>query len=164
VRFWSPSSAAYASQQEANCRQILRRARQHLTHHRPRFDPSPQQREKLLHEFLEASRRGDMHGLEALLSDDVVLYADGGGKGTAVPRPIAGADNVARFIFGARRKRVPANVIRHPAQINGQPGVVAYVDGQPYSVLSIDVADGRIRSIYIVTNPDKLGRLPRLEG
>lgn len=151
-------------QHEPNCRQILRRARQHITHNRPRFDPSPQQREKLLHEFLEASRRGDMQGLVSLLSDEIVLYSDGGGKAAAVPNPISGPDNVARFIVGARRKLVPRNVIRHPAQINGQPGVVGYVDGRPYSVLSIDVADGRIRNIYIVTNPEKLGRLPILEG
>ncbi len=154
--------AQIVGQHEPNCRQILRRARQHVTQGRPRFDPSPQQCERLLQQFLETTSRGDMEGLLALLSNEIVLYADGGGKATAVPNPIYGPDRVARFLFGARRKFVPDSVVRRVAQINGQPGIVAYLDGRPFGVLTIDVRDGRIRNIYIVRNPEKLERLPIL--
>ncbi len=154
--------ARILGQNEPNCRQILRRARQHIAQIRPRFDPSPQQRERLLRQFLEASSRGDMEGLLALLSSEIVLYSDGGGKAAAVPNPIYGPENVTRFLFGVLRKVVPTNVVRRVAQINGQPGFVGYLDGRPYSVLTMDVTDGRIRNIYIVTNPEKLERLPIL--
>ena len=154
--------ARILGQNEPNCRQILRRARQHIAQIRPRFDPSPQQRERLLRQFLEASSRGDMEGLLALLSSEIVLYSDGGGKAAAVPNPIYGPENVTRFLFGVLRKVVPTNVVRRVAQINGQPGFVGYLDGRPYSVLTMDVTDGRIRNIYIVTNPEKLERLPTL--
>jgi RNA polymerase sigma-70 factor (ECF subfamily) len=148
---------------EANCRQILRRARRHIADVRPRFDPSPERRERLLHEFVEASTRGDMKGLLKLLSDDVVLHSDGGGKAAAVPNLIYGSERVARFVFGALRKFVPQNVVRRVVPINGQPGLVNYHHGSPLSVLTMDVRDGRIRAIYVVSNPEKLERLPLLQ-
>jgi RNA polymerase sigma-70 factor (ECF subfamily) len=154
--------APILGQSETNCRQILSRARQHLTESRPRFDPSLQQREKLLQQFLEASSRGDMEGLLALLSREIVLYSDGGGKTVAVPNPIYGRENVVRFVLRAPRKLVPKNLVRRMAQINGQPGIVAYLEGRPYSVFTLDITDGQIRNIYIVTNPEKLAHLPPL--
>ena len=47
-------------------------------------------------------------------------------------------------------------------EINGQPGIVAYHQGQVFGVFTMDVVEGRIRNIYIVSNPDKLERLPNL--
>ena len=146
-------------QNEANCRQILRRARQHVTEVRPRFDTSPRQREELLRQFLDATSNGDLDGLVALLSSEVVLHTDGGGKAAAVPNLVYGPDNVARAILGGLKKLVPRNLIRRVAQINGEPGVVSYIDGRPYSVFTMDIADGRVRNIYIVTNPEKLAHL-----
>jgi RNA polymerase sigma-70 factor, ECF subfamily len=152
--------ANIVEQSEANCRQILRRARQHLKQGRPRFDASPKQQEELLHKFIQASSQGDMEGLLALISKEIVLYADGGGKATAVPNPIYGAENVVRFLDGARRKFLPSDLVRTVSQINGAPSVVSYLHGRPHSVLILNVQNGRIGNIYIVSNPDKLARLP----
>jgi len=145
---------------EANCRQILRRARQHITEGRPRFDPSPEQHKRLLEKFLAATSGGNLDGLLALLSSEVALYSDGGGKANAALNPIHGPRHVARFLIGAVRKSVPANVVARLAEINGQPSIV-YVrpDGSAGSVLTLDIADGRIENIYVVTNPEKLRRL-----
>lgn len=154
--------AGMVGQSEVNCRQILKRAKEHIAEGRPRFDVSPEQRERLLQQFLEATAQGDMQGLLALLSEDVVLYTDGGGKATAVPNPIHGAERVARFFFGAREKLMPRDVVRRIAEINGQPGVVVYHQGRVFGVLTMDVAEGRVRNIYIVRNPDKLEGLARL--
>jgi RNA polymerase sigma-70 factor (ECF subfamily) len=143
-------------QNEANCRQILGRARRRLKENRPRFKPSAQQHRELLQQFMEASSRGDMDGLLALISNDIVLYADGGGKATAVPNPIYGAHNVVRFLAGAQKKLLPPGLIRRMTHINGQPGIVTYLDGRPFGALTVKVLDGRIRNIYIVSNPDKL--------
>jgi len=152
--------AAVLGHSEANCRQILARAKQHVTQDRPRFEASPQRREKLLRQFLQTTAQGDMQGLIALLTEDVVLYTDGGGKATAVPNPIYGAERVSRFFFGGREKLMPANVVRRFTEINGQPGVIVYHQGQVFGVLTMDVFEGRIRTIYIVRNPDKLAGLP----
>lgn len=156
--------AAMLDQSEVNCRQILRRAKQHMAEGRPRFEASQQQREKLLQQFIQTSLDGDMQGLLKLLSQDVVLYTDGGGKATAVPNPIHGAARVARFFFGARDKLLPDGMTRRYAEINGQPGIIAYHKGKVFGVLCLDIADGKIRNIYIVRNPDKLAQLPNLPG
>jgi len=149
-------------QSEANCRQILARARKHVAESRPRFDASPQQSEQLLRRFLDASSNGDMDGLVALLSREVVFHSDGGGKAAAVPNLVYGPDNVARAILGGLKKLVPQNLVRRMAHINGQPGVVSYVDGRPFSIFTMDIADGLVRNIYVVTNPEKLAHLPEL--
>jgi RNA polymerase sigma-70 factor (ECF subfamily) len=105
-----------------------------------------------------------MDGLVHLLSEDVVLYADGGGKGPAVPNAIRGADKVARGVLGGLSKLVPEKVVRRIVEVNGQPGVAGYLDGKPFSVITLEGGeDGTsVRAIYMVTNPEKLSRLPSL--
>jgi RNA polymerase sigma-70 factor, ECF subfamily len=154
--------AAVLSQSEANCRQILSRARQHVSAMRPRFETSESKKSDLLKLFLKAASSGDMEGLVALLSSDVVLHSDGGGKVNAALNPIRGADRVARGAVGAAQKLTPTNLIHRLMQINGEPGMVSYLDGKPYSVLTIDASEGRIEVIYIVMNPEKLVHLPAL--
>jgi RNA polymerase sigma-70 factor, ECF subfamily len=154
--------ATILGQSEANCRQILHRARQHVSEARPRFKASPEERNNLLERFLRATSQGDMDGLVDLLASDVVLHSDGGGKALAVPNLIFGADKVARGILGSLEKLVPRNLLTRMALINGQPGIVSYLNGKPYSVLTLDTSEGRIRAIYVLTNPEKLAHLPEL--
>ncbi len=153
---------AVLGQSEVNCRQILRRARQHVSAVRPRFEASTEKQDELLQRFLAAVGTGDMDGLLGLLSEDVVLHSDGGGKAVAVPNLVHGADNVVRGILGAFRKLLPKTLVRRLARINGKPGVVSYLDGKPYSVVTLDVVDGRVQAIYILTNPEKLVHVPQL--
>ena len=152
--------AQIVDKSEANCRQILRRAREQIAARRPRFDSSPQQREQLTEQFLKTASEGDLQGLITLLAEDVALWSDGGGMASAALRPIRGADRVVRFMLGSLRKLVPAERVSQPAEVNGQPGIISYVDRRPISVLVLDLVDGRIQTIYIVTNPEKLAGLP----
>jgi len=147
---------------EVNCRQILRRAKQRIEEGRLRFAASQQDRLTLLQRFRNASSQGDMEGLIALLSHDAALYADGGGKARAVPNPIFGSGNIARFIKNAPKKLLPANLVQRLAEINGQPGIISYADGDPFSVFTLDVRDGQIQNIYIISNPEKLRYIPKL--
>lgn len=149
---------------EANCRQILHRARRHVAEVRPRFDASLQERERLLEAFIRASTSGDLDGLVALLANNVVLHSDGGGKAPALPKPVLGSNDVARALLGGQKKFVPKNLVRRIAEVNGHPGVVAYVEGKPFAVITLDVAGGLIQAIYIVSNPEKLARLGALPG
>jgi RNA polymerase sigma-70 factor (ECF subfamily) len=154
-----PEIAQILGKSEVNCRQVLRRARQHILAGRARFEPSPQEREQLTEQFLQVSSEGDLQGLITLLAADVALWSDGGGKASAALKPIRGALSVARFMLGALRKLVPAERVSLRAEVNGQPGVITYVDGRPISVLVLDLVDGRIQTVYIVTNPEKLAGL-----
>jgi RNA polymerase sigma-70 factor (ECF subfamily) len=156
--------AAIVGQSETNCRQILHRARQHVSAMRPRFEVSARKQNDLLQRFLEAIKNSDMDGLLSLLTHNVVLYSDGGGKGVAVPNQVHGADKVVRGILGGFKRLLPTNLVRRLTQINGELGIVSYLDGKPHSVVSLDVADGRIQGIYILTNPEKLAHLPGLSA
>jgi RNA polymerase sigma-70 factor (ECF subfamily) len=147
--------AEIVGKSEANCRQLLKRAKDHIAARRPRFDAPPEVREQILYQFLQTCGTGDMDGLLALLSEDVVLYSDGGGKTPAALKPIFGADKVTRYLFGVLRK-LPAGFQPALANVNGQLSLVGYADGKPYSVLVLDVANGRIDSIFNILNPDKL--------
>ncbi len=156
--------AIILAQTEANCRQILHRARHHVSTVRPRFEVSEEQQNDLLRRFLEAVETGENEQLLALLSHDVVLHSDGGGKAIAVPNAIHGSSNVARGILGSFRRFVPKTLVRRLVRVNGEAGLVNYLDGKPHSVLTLDFADGQIKTIYIVTNPEKLSHLPDLSS
>jgi RNA polymerase sigma-70 factor (ECF subfamily) len=144
---------------EDNCRQIARRARQSIAARRPRFERSPEQEERLTQQFVETCVSGDMEGLVSLLAEDVTLWSDGGGKVAAAPYPIHGPDRVARFLLGVLRT-VPPGFSARPTRVNGGPGVVGYVDGLPTGVVALDFADGRLRGVRIVVNPEKLRAVP----
>lgn len=159
-RFKYAEVAGMLGQSETNCRQILRRARQHVGAMRQRFETTSQEHRRLLDRFLEAAREGNIEGLIALLSRDVVLQVDGGGK-AAVPNVIRGADKVVRGLLGGV-KRLPAALVIRKTLINGQAGAISYLDGKSYSALILDISDGLIRAVYIVGNPQKLSHLPDL--
>lgn len=159
-----PEIAVIVGKSEANCRQMTHRAQQHLREGRPRFEVSHEQQEKVTQRFLEVCAGGDMQGLLNMLSDDVTLTADGGGKVQAPINILHGPQNVARFLSGVLRKLTTGvSLTSHVAEVNGQPCVVAYIDGEIDSVLSLDSIDGRIININIVRNPDKLRHLPPTE-
>jgi RNA polymerase sigma-70 factor, ECF subfamily len=157
-----PEIAKILAQTEANCRQILRRAKRHVGEMRRRFDASAQAQNDLLKSFLQAVRKGELEKLVELLASDVALYSDGGGKAIALPSLVEGAENVARSIFNSMSTLVPKNLAIRLAQINGEPGFVSYLNGKPFSAFTLHGSNGQIQAIYVVTNPQKLSRLPNL--
>jgi RNA polymerase sigma-70 factor, ECF subfamily len=144
---------------ETNCRQIAHRARGYVAARRPRFERSPEQQERLTERFVEACSTGDMPALLELLAEDITLWSDGGGRVRAALNPIYGPEKVTRFLLGVLRKTPPTFVSRL-ARVNGQPGIVGYVEGRPVRVLTLDTESGRIRAIRIVVNPEKLRTIP----
>jgi len=153
-----PEIAGIVGKSEDNVRQLASRARRHVGERRPRFRSTREQRDELTHRFFEAAEQGDLAGLEALLAHDVELTGDGGGKAPALARTLHGRNRVARALINwfGRASRLPGLTVRL-VEINGDPGAL-YLDDQErvISVLALDIADGQIRSINGVVNPDKL--------
>jgi len=139
---------------EASVRQVGHRARSHVQARRPRY-AAPDEVREVTERFLEACLGGDMNQMMELLAPDVTAWTDGGGKVQAALRPLHGADNVARWLFGVLGRQ-EAEVGARFADVNGQPGIVMLLDGQPDAVGVLDVADGRITGLRLVRNPDKL--------
>lgn len=152
--------AGIVQRSEENCRQLYVRARRHVDERRPRFEASRKQRDELVERFFAAAERGDLAALEEMLAADVVVYGDGGGKAPSWPQPIVGRERVAKLIAGTVKQAKGLGVTAHPAQINGQPGVM-FVDAEQRigAVMSVDVADGLVQAIRGVTNPEKLAHL-----
>ncbi|MGW0813187.1 RNA polymerase sigma-70 factor [Streptomyces viridiviolaceus] len=150
--------AAMLDRTEAAVRQLSGRARKHVDERRPRFDVDPAERRDLTERFLAAAADGDLEGLMSLLAPDVRLVGDSGGKSKAPLRVLESADKVARFLVGAARKGI-ADLTYRFLEVNGGPALLALSGGKPDSVFQVDIADGRIQSVYIVRNPDKLRSL-----
>lgn len=153
--------ARIVGKSEANCRQMLQRGRQHIQSHRHRYDVDREQGQRLLAQFGQTLATGDMPSLLAMLSPNVTAWCDGGGKALAARNPIYGADRVARFLFGIASKTPTDTTVRF-ADVNGQPGVIVYVNNLPYLVLLLDIVDGMIEGVRLVLNPDKLTHVPSL--
>ena len=149
---------------EAASRKLLQRAKVQLRARRPRFEATEDTRRRLLESFRAASQDGDLDRLAELLAADVVAHSDGGGRARAALRPIYGRDRVARFVRGAVERFVPDGVESRITSMNGEPALVASVDGTVLSVISVEVSDSLIQSLFIVTNPDKLRAVKILDS
>ncbi len=152
--------AAMLDRSEPAVRQLGGRARKHVEERRPRYDVDPAQRRDLTERFLAAAGEGDIEGLMALLAPDVRLVGDSGGKAKAPVRVLQTADKVGRFIAGVAKNGggVPDLSFRF-LEVNGGPAVLVLSGDKPDSVLQLEVLDGRIQSVYIIRNPDKLRSL-----
>jgi RNA polymerase sigma-70 factor, ECF subfamily len=139
-----------------SCRQLASRARQRIEQRRHRFDADLRHGRALTDRFLEACATGDLSGLLSMLSEDVVVWTDGGGKVRAAMRPVVGPARSSRFLINVAKRvsGVPRGVI-----LNGQPAAVL-VDGDAVvGAIVLDIMEGRIVAVRVVTNPDKLVRL-----
>jgi RNA polymerase sigma-70 factor (ECF subfamily) len=156
-----PELAEILGVREDNARQLASRARRLVGERRPRFEPSAAQRQALASRFFAAVESGDLAGLEALLAADVELHGDGGGKVPALARPVRGRKRVARTLLAWARaaSRIEGARIER-VEVNGQPGARSLDSrGRLINVFALDVADGQVRALRSIVNPDKLGHL-----
>lgn len=152
--------AAMLNKSEASCRQMVHRAQERVQQDRPRFMVPKDTHRELLARFMQAATQGDRAAMKALMSDDVQLVADGGGKVKSFLHKLHGAGRVAG-VYWALEHQNPAQVVYRPALINGEPGLLRYVAGQIESAQSFIVDDGRIVAVFIMRNPDKLTSAPQ---
>jgi RNA polymerase sigma-70 factor (ECF subfamily) len=143
---------------EANTRQILTRARQRLHEPHARFTVSPRESEDVVRHFRHACVTGNVDELMAVLHTDATLVADGGGKAAAATSPVRGADRVAEFLIGIIGKERWLESDPRLVTINGASGLLVRHPKTGNGTFSFDIAEGRIRAIYVVRNPDKLRR------
>lgn len=141
-----------------NCRQICSRARKRLTRAESRFESDPDKAEEITTEFISACKTGDIDSLVTMMADDATLYSDGGGKVVAARRPIEGATNVARFLVGVAKKGTSGMDLK-PVLVNSAPGIAVLHDGCCVRVFSLEFDEGRLKTICVVGNPDKLRHL-----
>jgi RNA polymerase sigma-70 factor (ECF subfamily) len=137
----------------AACRQLASSARRRLGASRPSAAPTADQA-GLVKAFKQAWEASDIDGLVGLLASDATATGDGGGLVHAEPRPVEGAEPIARYF--AERAGGARNLTMLERTVNSRPGLVVQVDGVTVSVMAFDVAGDRIKHIWSILNPHKL--------
>lgn len=146
---------------EAACRQIVHRAKTQLQEGKARRQVSPEAHHRLLAGFADAARRGDLTALQALLAEDAELISDGGGVVPSFGKVLAGAARIAQLFFASwRRSALGRETLQlELVWVNGEWGLLRFIDGQLESAHTMETDGSRITRIHTQRNPVKLRRL-----
>ncbi|MEU7869551.1 RNA polymerase sigma-70 factor [Dactylosporangium sp. NPDC049140] len=149
---------------EASSQQIFHRAKQHVADGKTRTAVDAAAARRIVEEFLAAAASGQTEPLVRLLTADAVSIGDGGGKVPARTKPFQGAVAVAKFIWGlfkpgaGKRAAVGGSPEVYAWTANGDPAVVAVVDGRVVGIMCLEVTADGITALMNQVNPDKLER------
>jgi RNA polymerase sigma-70 factor (TIGR02957 family) len=146
---------------EAACRQLVHRAKAQVQDARPRYQVSRETHQRLLRAFADAAARGSMQDLKALMAEDVELIGDGGGKVQSFSKVLRGNQRLAQLYYSLWRRMGPV-VRMELVEINGEPGLLRFVDGELESAQTFEIEDERVARIRVQRNPDKLARIARI--
>jgi RNA polymerase sigma factor (sigma-70 family) len=137
----------------AACRQLASSGRRRIRASQAPTTPAARQADIVRH-FRQAWEARDIDALIGLLDPDATVIADGGGRTSAVTRPVEGGERIARDCVDFARRAPGLEFLE--CTVNGQPGVVARQDGATVAVVAFGIADDRIKHIWVVLNPEKL--------
>ena len=136
-----------------NSRKILSRARTQIHEHTPEQEKTIP--DGYLDKYMHVIRNGDIKKLEQLLSEDITILSDGGGKATAFLNPVHGPQSVGAALQGLYNKFYFNSKIEQK-WINHQPALFYYEGDRLVTCQVFSLQDGRVADIYFIRNPDKL--------
>ncbi|ALC87924.1 RNA polymerase subunit sigma [Bacillus sp. FJAT-22090] len=149
--------ASMIEKNEDNCRKIYSRSKQKIA----RIESESlnyENNKSIINRFIQAFEMKNTNVLLELVSENVTLYSDGGGKVNAATRPITSLSNVLALLYGIAKK-APKDFYFEIRNVNGQPAMVNYMNGSLQSIISFYISDEKINEVYIMMNPDKLPKL-----
>lgn len=139
-----------------NSRKILSRARTALQNnvvHEAVKTPTD-----YLDKYIDTIRSGDIKKLEQLLTEDIVVVSDGGGKAAAALNPLVGIESASLFLAGIYNKFYQ-NAAFVKGMVNHHPALLYYENGKVVTCAIFEWHDGLINRIYIMRNPEKMAGL-----
>jgi RNA polymerase sigma-70 factor (ECF subfamily) len=157
-----PEIAELLEKQEANCRKLMSRARSKMEISGEGVVRSDTVELEWVSQFLKFLEQGNIDHVLSLLTEDVMLIADGGGKVTAARHPIHTRDHVARFLAGVVNKIksfYQRSLYLDVAPLNGEAGIVLRSGDEIVATVFLHLQLGKVARIHIVRNPDKLIRV-----
>ncbi len=147
---------------EANCQQVGRRAKQHLSMERASIEVDAAAARRIVAEFLAAAVSGQTETLVALLTDDASIVGDGGGFIATLSRPLLGAERIARFVRLAIKpsngtwEKLGGKPEMFAAVTNGMPALVLVSGDRVVGIVVLQITVDGIAAVYAHVNPDKL--------
>jgi RNA polymerase sigma-70 factor (ECF subfamily) len=157
-----PEIAGILERSEPAVRQLARRARAHVRDRSPRYDVDLDMQRDVTQRFLDASIGGRLDELLTLLAPDVELVSDTGGIVRAPRRVVVGSDKVARFVVAVAQE---PGLYTEFARINGEVGILIRDDDATVRYVGIThIVQGRIQTVSLIANPDKLTQINRMSG
>ena len=154
--------ARHLERNEAACRQLVSRARKNIKADYARREVAQEERDRLAEAFVQAVRSQDVAALAQVLTADAVALADGGGKVSALPRPLHGNELIARTFIGFAQLATSRGWRLVAARVNGLPGCLVFddlADGHLVQAIALSPSasePGRAGALYVQRNPDKL--------
>ncbi len=140
-----------------NARQRAHRAKTRLKNAASVPPSVAHEQKKLLEAMLLRVAEHDVEGLIALMAEDAVAYADGGGIVSATIQPVHGRARIAQVTLHlAQKAKAEGEVVFKFQQMNGTWGLVITQDDDVHSCFQIEVQHGLIQAIYVMRNPEKL--------
>jgi RNA polymerase sigma-70 factor (ECF subfamily) len=150
--------ASMLDMEEAACRKLLSRARSNIDQAKVRHVTPIERQKELLAAFEAAAFGGGTERLSALLSDDIRMTGDGGGKASVIGRVLHGKADILKFVGMAQKWWATFRWVE--TDLNGGRGVVLFDEGVPAVAMSFGYDEaGQVTDIYVMRNPDKLARL-----
>ncbi|GAA1898080.1 RNA polymerase sigma factor SigJ [Streptomyces durmitorensis] len=137
----------------AACRQLASSARRRMRASHAPAAPAARSAD-VVRDFKRAWEAKDIAALIGLLDPDATALADGGGLVNAAPHPVAGAEEIARYLIAVAGRLSGQTILERT--VNGRPGLVVQHEGITTSVIALDVAGDRITRFWAVRNPEKL--------
>ena len=152
-----------------NCRQIFRRAQQHIRDDKKRFAVDMNAHERIFKKFLQACTDGDINSLISLLQEDIVMVTDGNGSSVVVNgrkigallKPLHTRESVAKFVIKIVQmvqKYIPG-LTSKTVMVNNMPALANFKDGEPFNLVILEVRNNYICNIYVHSNKEKLKKL-----
>jgi RNA polymerase sigma-70 factor (ECF subfamily) len=157
--------AALLGKSDAACRQLLKRAREHVATERRVFQTSRDEHRRLLTAFVQATTGGDQNALLDMLAEDAVLIADAGpgvvryGRIRNIGRPVVGRRKIAALLKIIGSQTVGPAIELQERTLNGEPAVVVFQGGRAVSAIMVSLADGKVRHVFIQVDRERLNHV-----
>ena len=154
--------AAILGKNDAACRQLLSRARENVATEKRVFKTSPEEHRRLLTAFVGAIMGGEQERLLEMLAEDAVLIADAGPSGGRygrlryIGRPVVGRMKIAALMKAFANQKVFPPPEFQERTLNGEPAVVGFRGGSAFGAILISIADGKVRHVFLQTDPERL--------
>lgn len=142
-----------------NSRKILSRAKEQL--HTPDHISDRKAPADYLNKYMDVIRTGDTKKLEQLLTNEITVISDGGGKAVAFINPVSGKKRVTALLLGVYNKYY-ANVRIEMKQVNHEPALFYYDDNKLVTCQIFIIENDIITNVYFIRNPDKLKELQEI--